>query len=150
MKIVIEKTVDLDLAGTDGNAFAIMGAFRRQAQREGWPDEEITAVLTEAKSSDYDHLLATIINHCEVTDEDEPNTEDNQTDTSSSSKLKKVYAIFLADVEEEYQYIVTTQPTSFFDTEEEAQEELERICEERDFERNELKVMLLWKIIKNE
>lgn len=65
MKRVIDKTVDLDLDGVNGNAFMIMGVWRRQAVREGWSDEEIQAVLTEAKSSDYDHLLATIMNHCE-------------------------------------------------------------------------------------
>lgn len=65
MKRVIDKTVDLDLDGVNGNAFMIMGVWRRQAVREGWSDEEIQAVLTEAKSSDYDHLLATILNHCE-------------------------------------------------------------------------------------
>lgn len=74
MKKVIEKTVNLDLVGVNGNAFMIMGVFQRQARREGWTDDEINAVLTEAKSGDYDHLLATIVNHCEITDEREPNT----------------------------------------------------------------------------
>mgnify|MGYP000076311692 CR=1 FL=1 len=69
MKRVINKTVDLDLVGTDGNAFAIIAVFKRQAQREGWTPNEIQQVLTEAKSADYDHLLATIINHCEFKDD---------------------------------------------------------------------------------
>lgn len=70
MKKVINKTVNLELVGVNGNAFMIMGVFQRQAKREGWSQSEIDAVLTEAKSSDYDHLLATIVNHCEVKDED--------------------------------------------------------------------------------
>ncbi len=74
MKKVIEKTVNLDLVGVNGNAFMIMGVFQRQAKREGWSKDEIDAVLKEAKSGNYDHLLATIINHCEVKD-DEFNTE---------------------------------------------------------------------------
>ncbi len=74
MKKVIEKTVNLDLVGVNGNAFMIMGVFQRQAKREGWSKDEIDAVLKEAKSGNYDHLLATIINHCEVID-DEFNTE---------------------------------------------------------------------------
>lgn len=69
MKKVIDKTVNLDLIGHNGNAFAIMGVFRIQARKEGWTPEEIKMVLDEAKSSDYDHLLATIINHCESKDE---------------------------------------------------------------------------------
>jgi hypothetical protein len=73
MKKVIEKTVNLDLVGVNGNAFMIMGVFGRQAKREGWSQEEIDLVLTEAKSGDYNHLLATIENHCEPKDESHDN-----------------------------------------------------------------------------
>lgn len=68
VKKVIEKTVNLNLIGVNGNAFMIMGVFRRQAKDEGWTQEEIDLVLTEAKSGDYNHLLATIENHCEPKD----------------------------------------------------------------------------------
>jgi uncharacterized membrane protein YsdA (DUF1294 family) len=71
MKKVIEKTVNLNLIGVNGNAFMIMGVFRKQAKRDGWKQEEIDLVLTEAKSGDYNHLLATIENHCEPKDENE-------------------------------------------------------------------------------
>lgn len=63
------KTVNLELVGIDGNAFAIMGAFQRQARREGWTKDEIEDVMTEAKSGDYDHLLQTFVQHCEPEDE---------------------------------------------------------------------------------
>jgi hypothetical protein len=69
MKKVIDKTVDLDLVGVNGNAFMIMGVFQRQAKREGWTQEEVDMILTEAKSGDYNHLLATIQNYCESKDE---------------------------------------------------------------------------------
>ena len=76
MKKVVNKTVNLDLVGVNGNAFMIMGVFQRQARKEGWTQEEIDVVLDEAKSSDYNYLLATISNHCEV--QDEPfNTDDD-------------------------------------------------------------------------
>lgn len=65
MKKVIDKTVNLDLVGVNGNAFMIMGVFQRQAKKEGWTPAEIEAVLEEAKSKDYNYLLATIENHCE-------------------------------------------------------------------------------------
>jgi len=65
MEKTVNKTVNLQLIGVDGNAFSIMGIFQRQARREGWSKQEIGLVLTEAKSSDYDHLLATISLHCE-------------------------------------------------------------------------------------
>jgi len=69
MKKVIEKTVNLDLVGVNGNAFMIMGVFGRQAKKEGWTKKEVDSVLSEAKSGDYDHLLATITNHCEPKEE---------------------------------------------------------------------------------
>jgi len=76
MKKIVNKTVNLELIGVNGNAFMIMAVFRKQAKREGWTQEEIKTVLDEAKSSDYNYLLATISNHCEVTNEPF-NTEDD-------------------------------------------------------------------------
>lgn len=64
MKKRINKTVDFDLTQVNGNAFAIMSAFTRQAEREGWSSHEINLVLDEAKSNNYNHLLATISAHC--------------------------------------------------------------------------------------
>lgn len=68
MKKVIQKNVNLDLVGVNGNAYMIMGVFKRQAKKEGWTQNEIDTVLIEAKSGDYNHLLATIENHCEPKD----------------------------------------------------------------------------------
>jgi hypothetical protein len=70
MKRVIEKTVDFDLVGVNGNAFMVMGVFRKQARKEGWSDDDIQVVIDEAKSGNYDHLMATIINHCESKEEE--------------------------------------------------------------------------------
>ena len=60
----MDKKVKLELVGLDGNAFALMGSFSRQACREGWTKAEIDEVLTECKSGDYDHLLQTPMAHC--------------------------------------------------------------------------------------
>jgi hypothetical protein len=60
----MNKKIKLKLVGLDGNAFSVMGAFSRQARKEGWTTEEIDTVLKEAMSSDYRHLLATIANNC--------------------------------------------------------------------------------------
>ena len=49
----------VDLIGRDGNAFSIMGRMRRHLRRGGVSPDEIDAFLEEAKSGDYDHLLAT-------------------------------------------------------------------------------------------
>jgi hypothetical protein len=45
---------------TDGNAFAIIGAGRRELQRLGRHDE-IEAFTQEATSGDYDKVLQTVI-----------------------------------------------------------------------------------------
>lgn len=57
------KTVDLDLVGLDGNAFVVLGTWRRAAQKQGWTLAEITLVIDEATKGDYDHLLRVIIVH---------------------------------------------------------------------------------------
>lgn len=62
------KKIKLTLVGLDGNAFALMGAFQRQARRENWSKEEIDLVLNECQSGDYDHLLQTLI---QVTEDQE-------------------------------------------------------------------------------
>jgi hypothetical protein len=58
------KKVKLKMVGLDGNAFSILGAFRRQAIKENWTKEEIKEVTDQAMSSDYSHLISTIANHC--------------------------------------------------------------------------------------
>lgn len=56
----ITKKVRMKLVGLNGNAFNVMGQFAANAREQGWSKSEIDAVLTEAMSSDYDHLLRTI------------------------------------------------------------------------------------------
>jgi hypothetical protein len=58
------KKVNLKMVGLDGNAFAIMGAFQRQARSEGWSQAEIKEVLDKAMSGDYSNLVSTIAEHC--------------------------------------------------------------------------------------
>ena len=68
---VVDKTVTLELVGLDSSAGSVLGAFQRQARKEGWTQDEIKKVLDEAKSGDYNNLLATIMEHCESPEEDE-------------------------------------------------------------------------------
>lgn len=75
------KKVKMQLVGLDGNAFVIMGTWRSNALRQGWSQEEVRAVLEEAQSGDYDHLLATIaMNTTEPDDwdDDDEDDEDNE------------------------------------------------------------------------
>ena len=63
MAEITKKKVSLNLVGLDGNAFAVMGAFKKQARKEKWTNEEIDAVLNESMTGDYSHFLATILEH---------------------------------------------------------------------------------------
>ena len=49
----------VQLTGSDGNAFAILGAVRQGMRRANVPEGAISAFLEEAKASDYDHVLQT-------------------------------------------------------------------------------------------
>ena len=55
--------VKMQLDGLDGNAFALMGAFSRNASRQGWTNDEIDTVMKECRSGDYDHLLCTLMDN---------------------------------------------------------------------------------------
>jgi predicted protein tyrosine phosphatase len=61
----LNKRVCMNLVGLDGNAFYLMGAFSKEAKRQGWKPDEIKAVLDECKKGDYDHLLFTLMQFTE-------------------------------------------------------------------------------------
>jgi hypothetical protein len=67
----MRKKVNLNLVGLDGNAFMLLGAFRRQAKKEGWTKEEIDAVCQQAMSGDYNYLLGVLLEHTETVEEEE-------------------------------------------------------------------------------
>ena len=56
------KTVNFDMIGQDGNAFVLIGGWRR---REGWSSADIDKVVNEATSGNYDHLIVTLAAHSE-------------------------------------------------------------------------------------
>jgi hypothetical protein len=59
------KKVKMTLVGLDGNAFSLMGAFKKNAQQQGWTAEEIKKVLDECMAGDYNNLLRTLIEYTE-------------------------------------------------------------------------------------
>lgn len=59
----LNKTVEMTLDGVNGNAFALMGAFKKEARNQGWSKEEIDVVLEECMTGDYDHLLCTLMEY---------------------------------------------------------------------------------------
>ena len=56
----------LKLIGQDGNAFAILGLAQREAKKAGWTKEKIEKFLEECMSGNYNHLLATCMDHFDV------------------------------------------------------------------------------------
>lgn len=51
--------VTVKLSGTDGNAYAVLAKVRGALRRAGHGDVVTAEFMTEATSSDYNHLLAT-------------------------------------------------------------------------------------------
>lgn len=64
------RTINFNLIGQDGNAFVLLGGWRRQARREGWSNEDINKVVNKATSGDYNNLLSTLSAHCKMDPED--------------------------------------------------------------------------------
>ena len=62
--IVKEAVIYYSFEGIDGNAFALMGHWRKCAQSQGTAADKISEVLEIAKAGDYDHLLRVLIAHC--------------------------------------------------------------------------------------
>jgi hypothetical protein len=50
------RTIEIDLTGEQGNAFYLLGVADNLASQLGLINEQI---LTEMKSGDYEHLVAT-------------------------------------------------------------------------------------------
>ena len=57
------KRITLDLNYGD-NAFKLLGAFTKQAQKEKWTKAEIDAVIEKAMSGDYDYLCEVLSERC--------------------------------------------------------------------------------------
>ncbi len=57
---------NLQLAGLDANALAVLDRAQRAAREAGWPKEKIREVMDEAMSGDYDHLLSVMTEYFDV------------------------------------------------------------------------------------
>ena len=56
----------INLESFDEEAFVLMGMFERRARGNGWSKAEIDRVIEEAMSSDYSHLLATLLSYSKM------------------------------------------------------------------------------------
>ena len=104
--------------------------------------KEVDAVFAE--SGLETHYLA----NKQVEEWDEYDRSNYRTIMRKHGFTKKVYGIFLSEVEEDDKYLVSTKPSQFFDTLEEAEKELNTLLTERKFKVGELKILLLWKLNK--
>ena len=57
---------NVQLVGSDGNAFAIIGRCISAARKAKWSQEQIDNVRKEMMSGDYDHLLQTACMYFDV------------------------------------------------------------------------------------
>ena len=53
--------ISVQLAGLDGNSFAILGRVCRALRRAEIADAEVANFLSEATVGDYDHLLQVVM-----------------------------------------------------------------------------------------
>jgi hypothetical protein len=58
--------IRVTLVGTDGNAYAVLGAVSAAMKRAGIDKAERDAFLAEATAGDYDNLLQTAMRWVEV------------------------------------------------------------------------------------
>jgi hypothetical protein len=61
-----KKKPVLKLSNADGNVFMIIGLARRAAQKAQMNPTDITAMVTEMMSGDYDNVIQTCMKHFEV------------------------------------------------------------------------------------
>ena len=64
--MAIHNNVTVELLGTDGNAFAIIGKCMATAREAGLSRDEIEEFRTEALEGNYDHLLQTCMKYFDI------------------------------------------------------------------------------------
>ena len=60
------KKPHVQLVGEDSNSFSILARARKAMRSCGWSKVEIAEFTDKAISGDYDNLLHTVCNYCEV------------------------------------------------------------------------------------
>ena len=60
------KKPHVQLDGEDGNAFSILGRTREAMRSVGWSRAEIAEFTDKAMAGDYDALIKTVCDYCEV------------------------------------------------------------------------------------
>jgi len=61
-----DETPTVQLVGSDGNAFAILGKVQKALRMAGADKEYLDKYMNEATSGDYDHLLGVSMKYVDV------------------------------------------------------------------------------------
>jgi hypothetical protein len=64
--VIKHPDVTVELTGTDGNAYAVLGRVRRALRDAGVSESEVEKFTSEATSGDYDYLLMTCMEWVDV------------------------------------------------------------------------------------
>ena len=65
-KSVKYPEIEVQLVGTDGNAFALIGVVQKALKKAGASKEELDEFFDEATSGDYNHLFRTCMSWVNV------------------------------------------------------------------------------------
>ena len=144
-KYSLSEKADEELLKLIGNEFNVLTYTIKQWQEELIATPSFTKELVHKFFEEYG-LETHYLMHKPVEEWDEYDRSNYYHLMFKHGKTRRVYAIFSSDVTEEEKYAVTTKPSYFFDTKEEAEMELTKIVSLGKFTANELKIMSLWKI----
>lgn len=59
----INRKMEIDLSGPEGNSFCIMGYARKFAKQLDMPKDQIDEMINDMMSSDYEHLIEVFDKH---------------------------------------------------------------------------------------
>lgn len=141
----IEKMKDAELLGLIGNDVSILEFYIQQFEKCLTKTPELShseiSEFFERTNNESHYLYSKPIEKW-----DEYDRGNYYSLLFKRGKTKRVFAIFTSDVEEKDKYAVTTKPNFFFDTQDEAEKELNKILTQEKFKEGDLKIMTLWKI----
>lgn len=141
----IEKMSDTELLELIGNDISILEFYIQQFEKCLTETPELShseiSKFFERTNNENHYLYSKPIEQW-----DEYDRSNYYSLLFKTGTTKRVFAIFTSEVEEKDKYVVTTQPSFFFDTKEEATGELKRIINQEKFKEEDLKIMALWKI----
>ena len=141
----IEEMKDAELLGLIGNDVSILEFYIQQFEKCLTKTPELShseiSEFFERTNNESHYLYSKPVEKW-----DEYDRSNYYSLLFKRGKTKRVFAIFTSDVDEKDKYVVTTQPSFFFDTQEEAEVDLKRIINQENFKKEDLKIMSLWKI----